>query len=772
MDFHILGPLEVLDDGRAVALGGSTAARPARRCCSLHANETLTHGPADRRALGRAGPTDGGRTLHVQVSRLRKALADGARAAMRRAARSSTHEHGYALVVERSRLDAHRFEDLVAEGGRELAAGRPAPAASALERALALWRGAPLADLAYERFAQREIARLEELRVGALEQLDRRAARARPARRRGRAAAGADRRAPLPRAVARPADARALPLRPAGGRAAGVPGRAARARRGAGDRAGRAAARARTRDARARRRARGARHGGAAAAARARGAAAARRRPGERAHGRHRRLRRPRPARRRSRSGSTRSRCTASSDTGRRAVPTCSSATAERSRSPPATRSSACSDCATATRTTRCAPCGPRSSCARRRVGASSSAIAAPPSRCGVGIDSGEVFVGAGRGTSARVRGDAMHVAAALGQAAADGEILARRARPAARGARTFARERARAARGPRPPGGGAAWRLLGLAVDEPLARSSSATPFVARERELAALHAALARARPASDRCRLVTVVGPPGIGKSRLAREFVAGLGDERDRGRRPLPLLRRRDHVPPARRDARAGSRASDPEQWMRARARRRRAGRDDRASRAGRDRPRRRVGQPGETFWAMRRLFEAVARERPLVVVVEDAHWADPTLLDLLEYVARVLERRADPAGLPRAPGAARGASGLGGAAARLVAAGARAARPRPDARALVEAARRGRASTRRRATRIVATAEGNPLFLEQLLGGERGGAARRRCRPASRPCSPRASTGSSRASARCSCTPRSRAAASTPAPSPR
>ena len=83
----------------------------------------------------------------------------------------ATHEHGYELRLDPERLDADRFERLLAEGRGELAAGHPARAASTLEEALALWRGPPLADLAYEPFAQREIARLDDLRVAALELL-------------------------------------------------------------------------------------------------------------------------------------------------------------------------------------------------------------------------------------------------------------------------------------------------------------------------------------------------------------------------------------------------------------------------------------------------------------------------------------------------------------------------------------------------------------------------------------------------------------------------
>ena len=69
-------------------------------------------------------------------------------------------------------------------------------------------------------------------------------------------------------------------------------------------------------------------------------------------------------------------------------------------------------------------------------------------------------------------------------------------------------------------------------------------------------------------------------------------------------------------------------------------------------------------PEETSWAVRRLFEALARERPLIAVFEDLPWAEPTLLGLLEYVSGVLEWLPDPAALLGAPGAARTPTGVG------------------------------------------------------------------------------------------------------------
>src|SRR5262249_12541475 len=77
---------------------------------------------------------------------------------------------GYLLVLARDEVDAARFEQFLAQGRAALAEGRAAEAASVLRSALALWRGSALADVAYESFAQREIARLEDLRLAVLEE--------------------------------------------------------------------------------------------------------------------------------------------------------------------------------------------------------------------------------------------------------------------------------------------------------------------------------------------------------------------------------------------------------------------------------------------------------------------------------------------------------------------------------------------------------------------------------------------------------------------------
>ena len=167
MDFRILGPLEALDEGRDVAPAGNKQ-RALLALLLLHANETL---PVERlidELWGEHPPTTAAKTLQAHVSRLRKALdaANGGGAVI------VTREHGYQLRLDPDRLDAHHFERLVAEGRRELATGDPKRAAAAFEAALSLWRGAPLAGLGQEAFVPREAARLEDLRLAALEDLN------------------------------------------------------------------------------------------------------------------------------------------------------------------------------------------------------------------------------------------------------------------------------------------------------------------------------------------------------------------------------------------------------------------------------------------------------------------------------------------------------------------------------------------------------------------------------------------------------------------------
>jgi DNA-binding SARP family transcriptional activator len=167
MDFRILGPIEVIADGRPLALGG-TKQRALLGMLLLHANEVVSNDrlieelwPEERRERAV-------KALQVAVARLRKALEPG-RSANSDARSLVTRSPGYELRVDPERLDAKRFEALVAEARRALAAGDAQSARQALDSALSLWRGPPLVDLSYESFAQAEIGRLEELRLGAVE---------------------------------------------------------------------------------------------------------------------------------------------------------------------------------------------------------------------------------------------------------------------------------------------------------------------------------------------------------------------------------------------------------------------------------------------------------------------------------------------------------------------------------------------------------------------------------------------------------------------------
>jgi predicted ATPase/class 3 adenylate cyclase len=159
MDFRILGPLEALDGTRAAALGGHRR-RAVFAALLLHRGETLSSERLIDELWGESAPSNAVKTLQAHVSRLRKELPDGVLV---------TRGHGYQLQVDPDQLDADRFERLLERGRAGLAADRPGPALEALESALALWRGSPLADLAYEPFAQTEIARLDDLRVAAAE---------------------------------------------------------------------------------------------------------------------------------------------------------------------------------------------------------------------------------------------------------------------------------------------------------------------------------------------------------------------------------------------------------------------------------------------------------------------------------------------------------------------------------------------------------------------------------------------------------------------------
>src|SRR5687768_4182160 len=149
MDFRILGPLEVDDDdGRAVELGGRQQ-RLVLAMLLLHRNEVVS---VDRLIdvvwLERA-PANAVKNVQIHVSRLRKVLEATSPGSV-----VQTRPNGYVLAVAAGELDVDRFERLVEEGRQALGAGEPARAETSLREALSLQRGEPLADFAYDSFAQ------------------------------------------------------------------------------------------------------------------------------------------------------------------------------------------------------------------------------------------------------------------------------------------------------------------------------------------------------------------------------------------------------------------------------------------------------------------------------------------------------------------------------------------------------------------------------------------------------------------------------------------
>ena len=162
----MLGPLEVFDGTRAVVIGGGKR-RSLLALLLLHSNEVVSADRLIDELWGERPPPTAAKGLQVYVSQLRKELQNGAE---RDGDVLVTRANGYLLRLGSDDLDVQRFERSVSAGERALAAGEADRAAQRLRQGLALWRGPPLADFTYEPFAQQEIARLDELRLVALEQ--------------------------------------------------------------------------------------------------------------------------------------------------------------------------------------------------------------------------------------------------------------------------------------------------------------------------------------------------------------------------------------------------------------------------------------------------------------------------------------------------------------------------------------------------------------------------------------------------------------------------
>jgi class 3 adenylate cyclase/tetratricopeptide (TPR) repeat protein len=250
------------------------------------------------------------------------------------------------------------------------------------------------------------------------------------------------------------------------------------------------------------------------------------------------------------------------------------------------------------------------------------------------GVNTGEVFTGERSDEFTLVTGDAVNVAARLQQSARPGEILIGDAtRRLVRDAVLIDRVEL-TLRG--KDDSVVAWRLLDV-LDAPsgFARRFE-SPLIGRTRELAHLRLAFERTVQERTNC-LFTILGAAGIGKSRLVAELSVTLADDaKVVAGRCLPygegitFWPLREIVQDLTRD--------DPDALTTALVQ------DDEdaeaiVTRIGGAIGRSEVSGPAEeTFWAVRKLFEALAREQPLVVVFEDIHWAEPTLLDLIDHIA--------------------------------------------------------------------------------------------------------------------------------------
>jgi class 3 adenylate cyclase/DNA-binding winged helix-turn-helix (wHTH) protein len=319
-----------------------------------------------------------------------------------------------------------------------------------------------------------------------------------------------------------------------------------------------------------------------------------------------------------------------------------------------------------------------------------------------IGVNTGEVHVVSGAGQDLRLTGATVNVASQLEELAPPGGILV--------GDETVSlvRDAVRVERL------GSAWLLDEVVAGAPAYARRLDAALVGRDAELGRLRSAYERARD-EQHCRVVTILGEAGIGKTRLIRELANSVGEEAHvlvgrcvsygEGASYLPIAEIvRQAVPElSLTEIAAVVGGEDADQVAQRLAEL--TGVSEGAAAAG------------EAFWAVRRFVEATARERPLLLVFDDIHWAEPTLLDLIEYLGEWAEgpilvvcaargdlREARPAwGGPTSTGFV---VELGPLAPE-------------DVSALVSTLAGERPQTELE-ERVVQHAGGNPLFAEQLL----------------------------------------------------
>ena len=161
MEFRILGPLEVLEDGRPLALGRSKD-RAVLAVLVLHANEFVSRERLIDELWGAAPPPTARKAVNVYISKLRQTLMRNGRDPI------ITADGGYRLALDPGQLDAELLRTLIAQARDRIADGESDAASELLREAIALWRGPTLAGIQLESFGRDEVAELDELRLAAL----------------------------------------------------------------------------------------------------------------------------------------------------------------------------------------------------------------------------------------------------------------------------------------------------------------------------------------------------------------------------------------------------------------------------------------------------------------------------------------------------------------------------------------------------------------------------------------------------------------------------
>jgi DNA-binding SARP family transcriptional activator len=669
MELKILGAFEVSHEGRPLPLAGAKP-KAVLAILALHANEVVS---SDRLAeeLWSRPPETARAALQVYVAQLRK-LFDPGRSRGEQGSVLLTRFPGYLLQIAPDQLDSHRFERLLREGSATRAGGDASTAAVLIREALSLWRGPALADFVYEPFAQTEIARLEDLRLTALEE-----------------------RIEADLALGAHADltgeleslASAYPLRERlraqlmlalyrSGRQADALAAYMAAHRTLDEQLGIA--------------------------------------PGPVLHRLQEQILGQDPA---LNAGSEAPVAVpAGRETRKTVTVLVAGRTAPAGLDPETLRHLYARQHEAAAQAIEGHGGRVESVLGGQVMGvfgvprvheddalrAARAAVDLLREAMQIGIATGEVVTGESEAGDPSLAGEPLRVAAELEDVASAGQVLL------ADGTRRLLGDRVRAEPVSRRNG---AWHLLEIVPAPPPFSRLPLAPIVGREAELAVLRSALEAAAREHD-VRSLTLVGPAGIGKTRLAEEFVLGLGDEvtvvagrcvaYGQGITFWPLreiVLRLTAATSLGRLLAADADAAVVEQLVTEAI-----GVTESSS------------SLEEIFWAFRRVLESTARERPLVLLIEDLHWAEPALLDFVDYVAdrgrgpMLLLCLARPELLEARPGWGEKKRNL----TPLVLAPLSAA----DSAQLVDNIAAAIPDTTR--ARVLDTAEGNPLFLEQML----------------------------------------------------